>query len=96
MVSVGEVTRLPPVAAVPAPGAVVDIGVVVPGEIGVPVQPAKAIMAQKMMRIELMVVHFIPDNTSKCYIIFLIIPPVQSWSIWLEEKSYKKISENRA
>jgi hypothetical protein len=76
--SVGTVVRITPddAGVVPEPAGVPEAGVVAAGEAGVPVHPAMARALQRSTIIITIILHCIPENASRCYIMlaFVIVP----------------------
>jgi hypothetical protein len=73
--SVGTVVRIAPddAGAVPAPDGVPEAAVGAAGEAGVPVHPAMARALQRSTIIITMILHCIPKNASRCYIMLALI-----------------------
>jgi hypothetical protein len=70
--SVGTVVRVP--TGAPDPPVVAGIpepGVVVAGEVWEPVHPASAIATQRKISAGIFMLNCIPENESRCYIMFL-------------------------
>jgi hypothetical protein len=76
--SVGTVVRIAPddTGVVPDPARVPEAGVVAAGEAGVLVHPAMARALQRSTIIITMILHCIPENASRCYIMlaFIAVP----------------------
>ena len=70
----GTVVRIAPDAAgvVPDPAGVPEAGVVAAGEAGVPVHPAMARALQRSTVIITIILHCIPENASRCYIMLAL------------------------
>jgi hypothetical protein len=73
--SVGTVVRRAPddAGVVPDPTGVPEAGVVAAGEAGVPVHPAMARALQRSTIIITMILHCIPENASRCYIMLALV-----------------------
>ena len=73
--SVGTVVRITPddAGVVPDPAGVPEGGVVAAGEAGVPVHPAMARALQRSTIIIAMILHCIPENASRCYIMLALV-----------------------
>ena len=66
---------------VPDPAGVPEDGVVAAGEDGVPVHPAKARAQQRSTIIITMILNFIPENASRCYIMLVLVGVPHSYKI---------------
>jgi hypothetical protein len=57
----------------PVVGIVTEPGVAVLGDVRVPVQPAKTRVQQRSTIIITMILNFIPENASRCYIMLALL-----------------------